>query len=218
MLNDLQRLFKDTWNSFRTELGRREPEDQVAELLSMMRREMVGARAELPALDESVSSAERELERERIALGDCERRARLASGIGDQETVRVAEEFAARHRERVGVLEQKVAAARAERELRRREVEEMSARYKAADANRLRLVADLRRQKAAGTVRDALEGSGGAFGDFARMEEAVERDADYVDALDELSDRGPEMGRQQAPPVPDVDARLEELKRRMGKS
>jgi phage shock protein A len=217
MLNDLQRLFKDTWHSFRTELGRREPEDEVAELLTLMRKEMVNARAALPELDAVVRGAERDHARERTALQDCERRARLAAGIGDAETVRIAEEFASRHRERARVLEQKLSAARAERDLRRREVEEMSARYKAADANRFKLVAELRRQKAAGTVREALDASGGPFGDFARMEDAVDRSAAYSDSLDELQDIGADPAAPTGSPRPDVDARLEELKRRMRK-
>lgn len=220
MLKDLQRLFRQTWDSFRTELGRREPEDEVAELLGRMRREMVAARAALPAFEEAIRSAEQALERERRALADCERRAGLAERIGDAETVRVAREFAARHRAHVAVLEQKHAAAVAERDLRRREVQLMSERYREADANRFVLLAELRRQRAAGTVRDALRGEDGAFGDFARMAETIDEQAAYADALEELQDAPPTAGRPRAGAAErasSVDVRLEELKRRMGK-
>jgi phage shock protein A len=214
MLKDLQKLFRETWESFRTEVGRREPEDEVAALLGMMRREMVDARAELPLLDDAVRATEQELERERAALADCERRAGMAERISDAETVRVAREFADRHRAHIEVLEQKRAVAIAERDLRKREIQEMSQRYKAADANRFALLSELRRQRAAGSVRDAV--SGGAFDDFARVEESIGDEAAYADALDELAD--------DLPPPPDpteriraLELRLEELKRRMGK-
>jgi phage shock protein A len=218
MLDDLKRLFKDTWSSFRAELGRMEPEDEVAQLLGMMRREMVDARAELPLLDEAVRATDRELERERRSLADCERRAGLAERIGDAETQRVALEFAARHRDHIAVLDQKRAAAVAERDMRTREVQQMAQRYKAADANRFVLLAELRRQRAAGAVRDAV--SGGAFADFERMEETVAEQASYADALEDLSAEIID----DIPPPPDpaeriraLEDRLEELKRRMGK-
>ncbi|HEV2150187.1 MAG TPA: hypothetical protein VGR37_22505, partial [Longimicrobiaceae bacterium] len=72
MFDDLKNLFSRTWSSFQTELGRSEPEDQVAELLSAMRREMVEARATVPLLDEAAAAARAGLERERRALADCE--------------------------------------------------------------------------------------------------------------------------------------------------
>jgi phage shock protein A len=216
MLKDLQDLFRQTWSSFRTELGRREPEDQVAELLGMMRREMVDARAALPGMDETVAVVEAELARERRALGDCERRATLAERIGDAETVRVAREFADRHREHLAVLEKRRDAAVAERDLARREVQQMSARYKEADANRFALLSELRRRRAAGRIEETIHG--GAFGDFARMEEAVDEDAAYVDALGELDDLDPPASTSSPEArIRSLEDRLEELKRRMGK-
>jgi phage shock protein A len=196
MFKDLQRLFRDSVAAFRAELGRREPEDRVAELLGAMRREMVAARAALPALREEVRRGTEELRRERALLEQCERRGAQAERIGDAETVRVAEEFAARHRERAGVLEQKLRAAEAEYALRSREAEEMVARYRDADANRFALVAQLRRASAGERLRSALDDEGGPWSDLARMEEAV---AD-----------SPPPG-----PAPDVEERLRELKRRM---
>ena len=144
MLDDLKSLFSRTWTAFQAEVDRREPEDHVAELLSAMRREMVEARASLPPLDQELERVRRELERERAALSDCLRRRDLADRIGDAETVRVAEEFAGRHRRRVEVLEEKVRAAQAERDLRAEEIERMLREYRKADAGRFALVAELR--------------------------------------------------------------------------
>jgi phage shock protein A len=216
MFKDLQKLFRETWGSFREELGRREPEDEVAELLGRMRREMVDARAEVPLLDEAVRGVERELERERRALADCERRAGMAERIGDAETVRVAGEFADRHREHIRVLEQKRLAAIGERDLRAREVQQMSERYKAADANRMALLSEIRRQRA----RQALDPQGGVFADFARMEDAVADDAAQAAAYEDLSSElaGEPPPSDPADRIRALEDRLEELKRRMGKS
>lgn len=212
MFRDIQRVFRESMAAFRSELGRREPEDQVAELLSAMKREMVAARADLPLHREEVERSQRAVQRERAELEACERRKGMAERIGDEETARVAEEFAARHRERVLVLEQKAQAAEAELALRTREIEEMKARYQEADANRFALLAQLRRSGAQQRMRSALGGEEGAFADFDRMQEAVDGNASYADALDDLADPTPAP-----PPPPDVDDRLRELKRRMGK-
>ena len=218
MMNDLKRLFSRTWDTFVSELGRREPEDEVAGLLGAMRREMVDARAALPGYDEHLRAAQAELAREQRALDDAVRRGALAERIGDGETVRVAGEFAERHRRRVAVLEEKVRAARAERELRAQEVEEMMRRYKEADGNRFTLLNEVRRARTQHRMDEM--GGGQAFDDFSRAAEKMESEIAYGDALEELS------GLDPTPPPPppsqtslhdDVEARLQELKRRMGK-
>lgn len=219
MLKDLQSLFKVTWDSFRRELGRREPEDEVAELLGSMRREMVDARALLPALDEEILRVRKELEVERRALGDVQRRGSLAERIGDAETVKVANEFAARHLERVRVLEQKLQAAQAERELRGREVEEMSRRYKQAETQRFALLAELRRARAQERLRGSPGSDADAFELFSRMADKVNEQAAYAEALEELEDLDspPRGAAGTRAPAEDVDERLKELKRRMGR-
>ncbi len=215
MLDDLKNLFSKTWDAFQAEAGRSEPEDQVAELLSAMRREMVEARATVPLLEEAVASARSALERERRALVDVERRRGLAERIDDAETVRVADEFAARHRARIAVLEDKVRAAEAERDLRKREVAEMSRQYKDADANRFALLARLRTTRAQGRMGAALGDDAPPFADLGRMGDTLGDRARYADALDELED----LDSPPPPPRPtaaDMEERLRELKRRMG--
>ena len=219
MINDLKRLFSRTWDTFVAELGRREPEDDVVGLLGAMRREMVDARASLPLYEEHQRAAEAELVREQRALDDAVRRGGLAEKINDAETVRIAAEFAERHRKRVVVLEEKVRAARAERELRAQEVEDMMRRYKEADANRFVLLNEVRRARSQQRI-DGMMGDP-AFDDFSRAAEKMESEIAYGEALDELN------GLDPTPPPPppsqtsihdDVEARLQELKRRMGKA
>ncbi|MBW3571966.1 MAG: hypothetical protein KY467_12755, partial [Gemmatimonadetes bacterium] len=90
MINDLRNLFSSAWDAFLAELGRRDPADHVADLLSGMRREMVQARASLPLYEEAVRGADAELARERTALEDAVRRGALAQKAGDAETGRIA--------------------------------------------------------------------------------------------------------------------------------
>jgi phage shock protein A len=218
MINDLKRLFSRTWDTFITELGRRDPEDEVVGLLGAMRREMVDARASLPLYEEHQRAAEAELLREQRALEDAVRRGGLAQKINDAETVRVAAEFAERHRKRVAVLEEKVRAARAERELRAQEVQDMMRRYKEADGNRFVLLNEVRRARS----QQRMDGMmGQELDDFDRAAEKMESEIAYGDALDELN------GLDPTPPPPppsqtsvhdDVEARLQELKRRMGRA
>jgi len=63
---------------------------------------------------DALAAAERELTGERQHLADAERRGRLAAEIGDGETGRIADEFAAKHRERVELLERKLSVIRDE--------------------------------------------------------------------------------------------------------
>ncbi|MBW3629702.1 MAG: PspA/IM30 family protein [Gemmatimonadetes bacterium] len=215
MFEDLNRIFRKSMSAFRSELSRREPEDQVAELLTAMRREWVAARADLPLLAERLERARRELVHERDLLGQCERRGKLAEGIGDAETVRVAAEFAVRHRERVGVLEQKVAAAEAEQALRLREVAEMKRRYEEADANRFALLAEIRRRQGQARMNAGADSAAGTFDDWNRMEERISDSEAYVDALEELDPSPPP--RSSAPSPDHVEERLRQLKRELGK-
>jgi hypothetical protein len=214
MFEDLQKLFRESLAAFRAELGKREPVDEVAELLSSMRRELVAAKANLPELDAESERVRRELERDRAELEKCERRGQLAEKIGDVETVNVAREWSVRLRERVLVLEQKHAASVAERELRGREVVEMQERYKLAETNRFRMVDALVRDRSRQRRESLHQETGGSFDDFSRMEEKINGAATVDEILREMDSPEPPAGR--AGPALDVEERLRELKRRMG--
>jgi chromosome segregation ATPase len=76
---------------------------------------------------DALSAAERELAMERQRLADAERRGRLAAEIGDAETGRIAAEFAAKHRERIDLLERKVGVIRDELAYVEREYQSLAA-------------------------------------------------------------------------------------------
>jgi hypothetical protein len=99
-----------------------------------MREAVVDAKVAVAEVQEAIARTEREVSSERQRLADAERRGRLAGEIQDQETVAIAERFAAKHRERLGVLERKLAAQREELGLAQRELDDMQGQLKAAAA------------------------------------------------------------------------------------
>ncbi|HEV8380381.1 MAG TPA: hypothetical protein VGQ29_02270 [Gemmatimonadales bacterium] len=105
-------------------------------LARQMREAVVDAKVAVAEIREAVARTERELAVERQRLADAERRGRLAGEIQDQETVSVAERFAAKHRERLGVLERKLANQREELALTQRELDDMQAQLKTAERSR----------------------------------------------------------------------------------
>jgi phage shock protein A len=215
MLNEIRKIFRRSVDAFRAEVSTREPEDQIAELLAAMRRELVAARAAIPEYEAEVRRAQQELAREAEALAQCQRRGELAARIDDRETVKIAAEFATKHRTRMEVLRQKIAASEAELDLRRREADEMRDRYKDADSNRFALLAQLRMAGAQQRMRSANAGEDGPSADWARMQDRVEHDARLADALEELNESGspPRTGTDSRA----VEDRLRELKRQMGR-
>lgn len=193
MLRDFKSLLGRAWERFREEAGRRDPEDQIAELLGAMRREMVDARAVVAELKDAVDAARKELQRERQRLTDCERRREMAAGIGDAETVRVAEEFAARHREAVTVLQAKVQASEAELALRVREADQMAGRYRDAEQQRFAMLAELRRAGARAGTRSAMRN---LEDDFDRVAEQIDDAAARQDATEDLERKLAELKRR----------------------
>ena len=119
----------------------------------------------------------------------------------------------------MAVLEDKVRAARAEQELRAQEVQDMMRRYKEADANRFVLLNEIRRAQSQRRMNDMARRRRSTTSAARRRRWRAE--IAYGDALDELNGLGPDPA---APPPSqgsihdDVEARLQEMKRRMGKA
>ena len=97
-----------------------------------LREALLEAKVGVATMQSALVSTERELVIEQRQLADAERRGRLAAEVPDPETVTLAERYAARHRERVGVLERKLVVQRDELVLAEREVAEMMAEYRGA--------------------------------------------------------------------------------------
>jgi multidrug resistance efflux pump len=86
----------------------------------------------LGELRDALAATERELTAARADLETYQRRGRQAAGIGDDETVRVADEFTARARERVDLLERKVVVQRDEVAMADRDYAQARERFDAA--------------------------------------------------------------------------------------
>jgi len=108
----------------------------LRDLARQMREAVVHAKVAVQEMREALGRTEGEVALERQRLADAERRGRLATEIQDQETVAVAERFAAKHRERVGVLERKLAAQGEEVALAERELVEMQGQLRSAERDR----------------------------------------------------------------------------------
>lgn len=101
-------------------------------LAAGLREALVETRLGITEMRRALAAAETELQAERKQLADAERRGRLAAEVPDAETVAVAERFALRHRQRILMLERKVIVQRDELALAEREVQEMTAQWRAA--------------------------------------------------------------------------------------
>ena len=183
MMDDLksawQQAVENFWRELRTE------EDGPADQLRAMQRQVATARGELRRLDGELARCTSQRTAELAEVEACRRRAGLAEGIGDRETVEVATRFAARHQEKADVLQRKLEAFEAERALLEREVAEMD------------------RALAAFRASQGLPASpAGSTGVGAGAPEEGPSAADYE-------------GLRRAERERAAEARLEELKRRM---
>ena len=93
---------------------------------------LVESKAAVNSLRDGLAVTSRELALERKQLEDAERRGQLAAAIPDHETVEIATRFAARHRERVGVLERKLAVQQDELALAERLLAELMSEARGA--------------------------------------------------------------------------------------
>jgi hypothetical protein len=170
------------------------PPGERREALAQMRDTIARARMGVEDLRESVEVTRRRVAVEKAEIDTVRRRKGLAESIGDTQTVSVAERFEMQHLERLVVLEQKLSAQENELAFIEREVAEMTEQFKAA---------------AAGV------GSGMASGSAAAATGEGGLPDDRRDLELELDTIG--RAQRRAAAEADAEARLAELKRRMGK-
>lgn len=176
--------------------GRVQPGDRRA-VITGMKQALVLAKLGVEDLEQGVAQTRRKLDAERQGLETVLRRKGLAAGIDDAETVAIAEKYELQHRERIAVLERKLEAQEAEAALARRDYDEMLVQLKAASAGAGGVGAGA---APAGTSRDATDADLGLPDDGALNAE--------LDALHRQRSRDEKAA--------DADAKLAELKRRMG--
>jgi hypothetical protein len=123
MFEDWKRAWREAVANFQHELHAEE--DGTNPHQDTLRRELATARGALARLETEIATTRRHAEAERESEQVCRRRETMAAQIGDEETVRVAVEYAVRHAERASVLERKVEVLEAERSLLQRDLEAM---------------------------------------------------------------------------------------------
>lgn len=215
MFENLRNAFREAIENFNKELDRDQVPGSVDRLLAGMRDEVADAKVRIRELEDQIARADAEATREKTAAATARRRGKLAADINDTETVQLAEQYVQRHEERQRILEQKSAALRQELAIRQKEVEEMLAQVKDAQTKRDTLAATSGRSGA----RESIRAADDLFSELDRMAEAIGDEDARAKAAEDFADldldADPDLP---PPPLPvDFDARLEELKRRMGK-
>lgn len=231
MFENLRRAFADAVSNFKDEIGRDDVPEAVDELLRGMVSEVTDAKAYAKKLEGQIEQADAKILKQKKGAETARRREVLAKKIGDEETARVALEFAEKHERILEVLEQKASALRDELRVQETEVTGMMAQLKTARADRDRLTATAGLSQTRGTLGEADD----LFAQMDRMAEKIEGTQSEADAARELDDL--DLGSSSRPSTPtpdpnleeqfeiledgpreiDFDAALQELKRRMGK-
>jgi len=214
MFESLRQAFREAVDNFRNELNRDRVPEAADRLLKAMEQELVSARSTLSRLDEELTATKEQARAEEAEAKTCLRRESLARGIGDEETADVARQFAARHLRRKDVLEEKAAVLAKELADRKAEVAEMTEQLKSARVHRESLLATASRSGA----RDRLQQAEDLFDEMDRMAERIQDMESRVDATAEVHRTlDPDAHAPPLSPEDLADARLEELKKRMGR-
>ena len=191
-------MFEDIRQAFRDLLSGKLPPEERRAALHDMKDSLVHARLAVDDLREAAAKTRRRLDAERAELETIRRRKALAQGIKDQETVKIAERFEAQHAEKLTLITQKLEAEEGELALLEREVEEMKTQLKAASAG----VGSGLHAEATGSSSSSAPGGASTDGD----RQGLERELDSI-----------ARAQRRSATEAEADARLAELKRRMGK-
>lgn len=218
MFDDLKRAFREAVDNFKEELHRDEIPGTVDRFLRGMQEEAIDARSHVRSLESEVRKTLDRARAEEREAATCRRRERMAREIGDEETARVAAEFAEKHEKRQRVLEKKALALKEELDLRQAELQEMLSRIREARKERESLGATAGRAQARDSIRQADDL-------FAELDRMAERIAETERRAEAAADLG-ELDGETDPPTggsggTDRDARAEaklrELKRELGR-
>lgn len=187
-------------------LSRRLDPDEQARMTRGMRDALVHAKMGLRDLATAVAETETRLAAERRELETILRRQSMASNIGDSETVAVAERFASQHSERIAMLETKLMSQQQELAVNEREYESMRVELRQIMSG---LNPDGRASAEAAAAREIDEFLNGG-GDFSGA------GSGYGSRAGSDAHSAPRAStRVEKEAV--AEARLAELKRRMGK-
>lgn len=216
MFEALRQAFREAAENFRTELNRDRVPEAVDGLLRAMQNELVDAKVHLDRLREEVTRTEAEAAREEDEAKTCLRREELALRISDTETALVARDFAEKHLRRHDLLKEKAGVLARELAERSAEVDDMMAQVKEARTRRSELAATAGRASARASFAEADD----LFAQMDRMAEKIsgfESQGAASQEVDELLGHAPRADRPPPSGEVELDDRLAELKRKMGR-
>ena len=222
MFDDLKEAFREALDNFNKELSRDHVPETVDKLLYGMKSEIADEKAAVEGVRDQLEKTEAELTKVRQNVDTARRREEMAREIDDDETVKIAAEFATKQERHLEVLERKAEALKEELEFRERTVEEMFARFHEAKERREALSATTGRSGARKTITEADD----LFSELDRMAEKIEgvgAEAEAAESFAEIdlggdSEYHVDVDEPSQREELDVDAALAELKRRMGES
>ncbi len=170
------------------------PPPDLGEIAARMREAVIEQKAAVKGLEIELVRSDELLTSQRSELATAQRRREAAAAINDAETVAVADKFITRLTERTAVLEKKVAAQKEELALAQGDLTEMTAQLQEA--------ARKSPQAAGRSAEAAWQGLGQAG-----------MDRPEADLEHELLKGRMERAAREA----QADAKLDELKKRMGR-
>ena len=188
-------MFQRLRDALERALAAATPPPDLGEIASQMRDAVIEQKAAVRLMREDLDKADQLLTLERSQLDTAQRRREMALGIQDTETVTIADKFILRHQERVAILVKKVEAQREELSLAERDLTEMTTQLQDA----ARRNPSITSERSANAAWNSL-GEGG----MDRPETDLESEL--------LKGRMERAAREAA-----ADAKLDELKRRMGR-
>ena len=218
MFEDLRNAFKEALDNFNKELNRDQVSEAADKLLVGMRNEIVDEKAAVAGLEDQIEKATQQIDNCANDAAAALRPVALARNIHRYDTLKLPSQYVAKsdiHRE---VLRKKVAALEEELSFRRTTLEGMMGQFEEAREKRSALKATTGRSGA----RESISAANDLFAELDRMAdkiEGTEAEAEAAEAFSEFDfDEGSEYRVElddEPPEELDVDAALEELKRRM---
>jgi hypothetical protein len=187
-------MFKRLREALERALAAATPPPDLGEIAGRMREAVIEQKAAVRALRQGLEQTEQLLAGERAQLETAERRRTMAEAIADGETVAVADRFIGKHRERIAVLERKVAAQREELALAERDLAEMTAQLEEAA------------RRAPASAQRSADAAWTELGKAGIDRPELDLEAELLKSRLERAQREAE-----------ADARLDELKKRMGR-
>ena len=212
MFANLRRAFREAVENMQRELDAGATPDSVRRLIRSMEGEAARTKASLEALKKDLEITRERVRGEEESAETCRRREAMAREIGDEETAALASKYAASHRERARVLADKAGAIEAEAKLLDGEYGEMLDQIRRAHTRASTLSATAGRTRA----RKSVAGADDLFARMDGMAAEVDGNERRGEAAELLFDDAGSVVDERAVREAEADARLAELKRRMG--